>query len=70
LLHAYTFGTETPQQMARLYGYYHYMGCLEQVMNYGERLMQFCPEDVRSLAQTYLSPQQVVRLWLTAEGNV
>lgn len=70
LLHAYTFGTETPQQMARLYGYYHYMGCLEQVMNYGERLMQFRPEDVRSLAQTYLSPQQVVRLWLTPEGDV
>ncbi|APB32674.1 processing peptidase [Gloeomargarita lithophora Alchichica-D10] len=70
LLHAYTFGTETPQQMARLYGYYHYMGCLEQGMNYRERLTQFRPEDLRSLAQTHLCPQPVVRLWLTPEAEV
>lgn len=70
LRHAYTFGTETPQQMARLYGYYHYMGWLEESLEYPERLRQFQPEDVRRLAQTYLCPQRVVRLWLTPEAKV
>ncbi|MEN9214246.1 MAG: pitrilysin family protein [Gloeomargarita sp. DG_1_5_bins_55] len=65
LLHAYTFGTETPQQMAQVYGYYHAMGWLEQGMQYTQRLTQFCPEDLRTLAQMYLPPQPVVRLWLT-----
>lgn len=69
LLHAYTFGTETPQQMARLYGYYHYMGWLNQAIQYRERLTQFRPEDIRHLAQTYLSPDAMVRLWLTPEAQ-
>ena len=69
LCHAYTFGTETPQQMARLYGYYHQMGWLEQSLGYTERLRQFRPEEVQRLAQMYLSPQQVVRLWLTPEES-
>ncbi len=65
LRHAYTFNMETPQQMARLYGYYHSLGWLETGLHYRERLSQFRPEDLQHLAQTYLSPQPAVRLWLT-----
>ncbi|MCS6781688.1 MAG: pitrilysin family protein [Gloeomargarita sp. SKYBB_i_bin120] len=64
LLHAYTFAMETPQQMAQLYGYYHYVGWLEQGMHYPERLHQFGPEDLQQLACRYLHPEQAVRLWL------
>ncbi len=65
LRHAYTFSMETPQQMARFYGYYHSLGWLETGLQYTERLTQFRPEDLQHLAQTYLSPQPAVRLWLT-----
>jgi zinc protease len=64
LRHAYTFSMETPQQMARLYGYYHSLGWLEAGLTYAERLTQFRPEELQHLAQTYLSPNQAVRLWL------
>jgi predicted Zn-dependent peptidase len=64
LRHAYTFSMETPQQMARLYGYYHSLGWLETGLTYAEQLLQFRPEELQHLAQTYLSPDQAVRLWL------
>ncbi|MCS7031044.1 MAG: insulinase family protein [Gloeomargarita sp. SKYG116] len=64
LLHAYTFAMETPQQMAQLYGYYHYVGWLEQGMQYRDRLSQFDPESLQQLACRYLHPEQAVRLWL------
>lgn len=56
LCNDYAFSTETPSQLAGLYGYYSTIAQVEQAIVYPEKIKAFQPEDLRQLAKTYLSP--------------
>ena len=52
----YAFSTETPGQLAGLYGYYHTVANAEVSVTYPHRIQAFSADDLRDLASQYLSP--------------
>ncbi len=54
----YAFSTETPGQLAGLYGYYSILAQPELSLQYPHRIQQLQPEELQRLAQTYLSPER------------
>jgi len=58
LCNDYTFSTETPGQLAGLYGYYSTLGQVELSHSYPQRVQQLQPEKLQELAKTYLSPER------------
>lgn len=58
LCNDYAFSTETPNQLAGLYGYYSTIAAAELATSYPEQIQSFQARDLQSLAQQYLSPQQ------------
>ncbi len=56
LCNDYAFSTETPGQLAGLYGYYHTIAKVELAVTYPQRIQTFSAEDLRNLASQYLSP--------------
>ena len=52
----YAFSTETPGQLAGLYGYYHTVANAELSVVYPQRIQAFSAEDLRDLASQWLSP--------------
>ena len=54
----YTFSTETPNQLAGLYGYYNTLTEAQLAVIYPEQIQSFQAEELQSLAQQYLSPHQ------------
>ena len=52
----YAFSTETPGQLAGLYGYYHTIAKAELSVTYPQRIQSFDAEDLQNLASQYLSP--------------
>jgi len=56
LCNDYAFSTETPIQLAGLYGYYHTIAEAEKAVTYPQRIQSFQPEYLRCLASQYLSP--------------
>lgn len=56
LCNDYAFSTETPTQLAGLYGYYSTIAQVELAMTYPAQIQSFQAEELRSLAQDYLSP--------------
>ena len=58
LCNDYIFSTETPGQLAGLYGYYSTLGTVELSVGYPQRIQELQPEDLQHLAKTYLSPQR------------
>jgi predicted Zn-dependent peptidase len=56
LCNDYAFSTETPSQLAGLYGYYHTLADLETAIAYPHWIQEFTTEDLRDLASQYLSP--------------
>jgi predicted Zn-dependent peptidase len=58
LCNDYAFSTETPNQLAGLYGYYNTIAEAELAVIYPEQIQSFQVEDLQSLAQQYLSPHQ------------
>jgi predicted Zn-dependent peptidase len=56
LCNDYAFSTETPSQLAGLYGYYSMITQPEIVCTYSQRIQAFQPEDLQRLAAQYLSP--------------
>lgn len=58
LINDYTFSTETPGQLAGLYGYYNTLADVTLSLDYPKRIQQLQPEELQRLAQTYLSPEQ------------
>jgi predicted Zn-dependent peptidase len=56
LCNDYAFSTETPTQLAGLYGYYNTIAQVELAMMYPAQIQSFEAEELRSLAQEYLSP--------------
>lgn len=56
LCNDYAFSTETPAQLAGLYGYYSILGQTETAGAYPRMIQSLTPVDLCQVAQTYLSP--------------
>ena len=56
LCNDYAFSTETPGQLAGLYGYYNMIAQPQIVCTYPQRIQAIQPEDLQRLAAQYLSP--------------
>uniref|UniRef100_A0ACD5GYW2 M16 family metallopeptidase n=1 Tax=Desertifilum tharense IPPAS B-1220 TaxID=1781255 RepID=A0ACD5GYW2_9CYAN len=56
LCNDYAFSTETPSQLAGLYGYYNTIAQAEQSAIYTRYIQSLQPEDIQALVQQYLSP--------------
>ncbi len=56
LCNDYAFSTETPGQLAGLYGYYSLIAHPEIVATYPQRIQAIQPEDLQRLAAQFLSP--------------
>jgi len=56
LCNDYAFSTETPGQLAGMYGYYSLFTHPQTVTTYPERVQAIQPEDIQRLAAQYLSP--------------
>jgi predicted Zn-dependent peptidase len=56
LCNDYAFSTETPGQLAGLYGYYNTIAQAEVAVTYPQRIQAFQPEELQHLASRYLSP--------------
>lgn len=56
LCNDYAFSTETPTQLAGLYGYYSTIADAELAAIYPTQIQSYQPEDLQFLAQNYLSP--------------
>lgn len=56
LCNDYAFSTETPTQLAGLYGYYNTIAEAELAVIYPEQIQSFQAEDLQNLVEQYLSP--------------
>lgn len=56
LCNDYAFSTETPNQLAELYGYYNTIAQAELAVTYPQEIQSFDIEELHALAQEYLSP--------------
>lgn len=56
LCNDYAFSTETPGQLAGLYGYYQTIASADLALLYPSKIASFHPRDLQRLAQLYLSP--------------
>lgn len=56
LCNDYAFSTETPSQLAGLYGYYETIATAEMAIAYTEKINSFQADDLQRLACQYLSP--------------
>ena len=56
LCHDYIFSTETPSQLAGLYGYYHTLASAELAALYPQKIQQISVTELQRLARQYLSP--------------
>lgn len=62
LCNDYAFSTETPGQLAGLYGYYHSLAQIEAAIAYPHWIQSFTTEGLRDLASRYLSPYHYAAL--------
>jgi zinc protease len=60
LCNDYAFSTETPSQLAGLYGYYNTISQLENAIAYPAKIQAFQPEDLQQLVRQFLSPYHYV----------
>ena len=58
LINDYIFSTETPGQLASIYGYYNTINCLNQCLSYPTIVEQFSARELQQLASAYLSPER------------
>lgn len=56
LCNNYAFSTETPNQLAGLYGYYNTLAEAQLAVIYPDQIQSFQAENLQSLAEQYLSP--------------
>ncbi|MER3493818.1 MAG: peptidase M16 [Mastigocladus sp. ERB_26_2] len=56
LCNDFAFSTETPNQLAGLYGYYNTIAKVELAMVYPEKIQSYDAQQLQKLAQEYLSP--------------
>jgi zinc protease len=58
LCNDYAFSTETPNQIAGLYGYYNTVAQADLAVAYPQNVLSFDTHDLQKLAQDFLSPNQ------------
>ena len=58
LINDYIFSTETPTQLASIYGYYNTIDCLEESLAYPQLVADYSPTELQRLARMYLSPRR------------
>ena len=58
LINDYIFSTETPGQLASIYGYYNTINCLDQCLSYPTIVEQFSAFELQQIASAYLSPER------------
>lgn len=58
LCNDYAFSTETPSQLAGLYGYYATIASAELAVTYPQAIQQIQPHDLQRIARQYLSPER------------
>jgi zinc protease len=58
LLNDYIFSTETPGQLASIYGYYSTINCLDQCLSYATIVEEYTAEQLQNLASVYLPPER------------
>jgi predicted Zn-dependent peptidase len=58
LINDYTFSTETPGQLAGLYGYYQTIATAQMSVIYPIAISQFQPLELQRIANQYLSPER------------
>lgn len=58
LCNDFAFSTETPSQVAGLYGYYQTLAEADLAMLYPQKIQAFSPERLQQLACKYLSPER------------
>lgn len=58
LCNDYSFSTETPGQLAGLYGYYHTLASAELATQYPRLVRSLTPANLQRLALTYLDPER------------
>ena len=56
LCNDYAFSTETPNQLAGLYGYYNTIAQVELAVAYPKKIQSFGSQELQELTQEYLSP--------------
>ena len=57
LCNDYAFSTESPAQLAGLYGYYNTIAQAEVAVSYPQQIQKFAAQDLQQLAQQYISPE-------------
>ncbi|MBE9222383.1 insulinase family protein [Cyanobacterium stanieri LEGE 03274] len=57
LIHDYIFSTETPEQLAGIYGYYHVLKDAKLALQYPQILMNLSAEQIKCYVSQYLCPQ-------------
>ena len=57
LCHDYIFSTETPEQLATLYGYYHILKRADLALQYPHIVQNLSAEKLQQYARQYLSPE-------------
>jgi zinc protease len=65
LCNDHIFSTETPSQLAGLYGYYHTLSHIEKAQIYPQMIRQTTTTDLQRLARQYLSPERYAVVALT-----
>lgn len=58
LINDYIFGTETPSQLANVYGFYDVVATAAHSALYPQIISRLQPEELQAIAQRYLSPQR------------
>lgn len=58
LLNDYAFSTETPGQLAGLYGYYNTIATAKLAVAYPQRIEKMSAEELQAIAKKYLSPER------------
>ena len=58
LINDYIFSTETPGQLASIYGYYNTINCLHLCLSYPDIVENFTAPQLQHLANMYLSPER------------
>jgi zinc protease len=64
----FIFNTESPSQLAGLYGYYSTLASLDLALDYPQQLKKVTTEMLKSVARQYLAPEQAVVLRLLPEA--
>jgi zinc protease len=70
LCNDFVFSTETPSQLAGLYGYYHTLAHAHHAFVYPEEVCAISPEELQAIAQRYLTPDAYLAVIGISEHTV